>query len=220
MAQPEPRNTETNEVARKKKEHFVQIVTWSLFAALIGGAIGYVASILQTRSDDERPPIIVRNGSVHIEEALHMWIGKKNRGKLLKSPTAPSGKAVWYHEHGNSKANRLNVLVGGIAAGSCSTTADFYAADVTNATFYYRVSETERTGVATLGANYLELEIDADADATQPSGQTFALDLYKNDASTTLKSVTLYWAKHGSDGPHTESCIFGAQPQIALFQSK
>lgn len=107
-------------MTEKTKSNLVEIATWSVLAALLGGVLTFLA-LTHDENDPDRPPIIVRNGSVTIGEG-----GDPPHGSLEKDPT----KRTWAHKHDAKGPKRLNAFVVGIANNSCGNGVTNFVSNV------------------------------------------------------------------------------------------
>jgi hypothetical protein len=93
------------------------LVLTGFTAAALGGALLYVAGRITSAADEDRPPIIVRGGSVIFESAA------KNP-RPGQPWTKENGKEVYHQDH-KGKGRPVNTFqlyfVGGIAGGSSTS---------------------------------------------------------------------------------------------------
>lgn len=220
---------------QRRQASFTEKATWAGIGILLaaGGYAVYRYAMQPPTGDDDRPPIIVRNGSVHNEEALVVMRATKTRGKLTKTPSQngnppnpPAGRSIWYHDYKPGKPAKLDILVEGFDFNSgtnCATSQYFFAPNVTNATISYKYNGNARTVIVSLGGNgsqYLELSVDGQATTYQDAGKEYILALEPNEPTRKLTQVEVFWAKQGNIPEHKVTCTFGdaATPQVTILQ--
>jgi hypothetical protein len=115
------------------------LVVTGFTALTVGVAIGYAGIKLGAGSDEDRPPIIVRGGSVIFESApknprpAHPWM-----------MATEGGKDVFHQDQGRPVNTLQLYFVGGIAGGS-TTSAPCLPVATTSFTVSYQVGTTPAT---------------------------------------------------------------------------
>jgi hypothetical protein len=230
MTSPVPQNAESAEITRKKRSLLITIASWALVGALLGGAVAFLVMQAKGDEDDDRPPIIVRNGSVRVEVATPGDDGF--RGKLVR-PTLPGpGKKTWYHDFGTGQGKsptKMAVAIAGVdpgVSGSCSSSNFFFAQRVSKFTISYSYVDNQdgkeipvsRALDLYLDSGRVQFDVDAAAGVKQPDDATVEFD-----ASATMKSVQVWFKKKPKDKADADmTCTFGGSvpPQITVFQRK
>jgi hypothetical protein len=193
-----------------------------LLPMLIGGAIVYAVMQLMTTRGSDRPPIIVSDGSIEIEESASAddTTTTPGKGKLEKLAAPVDGRNVWRHAHPGGAPTRLNVLVEG-ADTSLSTNcpAMYFAQNFTAATISYAVDGGSRTVIVSKepGNKPLDISVDLNAGATQTYDHTLTLD---KELNAKLASVDIVWTTGNTST--TVTCRFGgsAAPRLVFLQTK
>lgn len=204
---------------KRREVSFVEKVSWAAIGALLAGTAFYFYTKSATRGeDDERPPLIVRNGSAHFEVAHPGSDG--NKGKLDKV----NNQRVWHHTHGAGGPQNFRVVVSGVnttLGGNCSATPHFYAQRVKTVTITYtRTNLTDRKVDIAVGNGHLQITGDPEVEYSQ--GQDYLLDL-DSTANAALKSVTMAFKKNPNDANDTSmTCTFGGPiaPEVMVMQKK
>lgn len=200
---------------------------WVLLGAVVAGvAIRYVFMIKSAPmmvDPDDRPPIIVSNGSVRVEEADHRRVGPRP-GKFTNAGTA-NAKTTWRHDHPGPATKRMEVVISGVNPGgssNCGTQADFYARSVDSIQISYSVlgSTLTREMTVKIAGSHIEFVVDEAAVATQTAGQEYAVDF--DGVGVKLQTATLELP----GGAPSAACTFGAttpdgtpiSPRITILQ--
>lgn len=192
-----------------------------LLPLLIGGAIGYaVAYFMSKGGEDDRPPIIVSNGSIEIQEVDSANDSTTTPGKgTFKSGNPVNGRKIWTHEHSADKPKRLHVLVEGAdSALTANCPAMYFAQNITAATITYSVDGGSRDVIVSkpTGNESVEINVRQDATVDDSSGYTLTVD---EDINAKLVSVDVAWQK--GNVQTTVTCQFGATeaPRLVFLQT-
>ncbi len=174
---------------------FRKILTRLLLPAILGGAL--VLAFQRMYDDDDRPPIIVSNGSVIIEDAGGM--SSAGPGEFRKSTSNPAGRTVYVHEHDGKGPRKFNASV---SASTCG--ASYYGLNLKRAVFTYTAAgasrEIEVRRRSTMFSRALEFDVDNNASQGQPVPERLVID----EADGRLVSVRLEF-----NGPtQTRTCEF------------
>ena len=164
--------------------------------------------------EDDRPPIIVSNGSIKIETGKH-----ENGGQGIWSPVSGSSKPSWYHDYQNStkpaKPTKFDVFVSGVGPDSmvpCHS-SNYFVQRLTTLTVNY-LDPKSKPHSLTIDLAQTGLEIVAE------SGVNAAASGYLLELETKgwqLKSVDL--GKNAAGAIRT--CSFSGSkipPQIVILQ--
>lgn len=188
------------------KASFAEKVTFVGVGVLLAAAGWAIYSYSFRTGDDERPPVIVRNGSVRIEE-----VESDVRGSIkLKSGS------TWYHEHTAAGPKRMDVEVTGTSSG-CGTTGRFFASKIDNVVINYKLADGTARKVtfrADIPAKRIEIDVDGSASTSQPSNYILDLD----GAGTTLVSAVLN--RPGASKTWTCTLDPAANPQVRMIQGQ
>lgn len=208
----------------RRKANLVEIAKWAILGALVGGGLTVAYYYLQsTKSgDDDRPPIIVRNGSVEVAVA-HPG-SSEDKGKLKED----SVRKVWFHEHVGKKPKAMEVSVSGVDSNSaiaCGTSGDFFAPRVTRITITYGPAiGITRTLTFQVANDQVEMTPEAGATVKSLTDHSLAVDPNNPETGVTdfnMKSFEVAFKKKPNDAADTPlTCSFaaGAVPQITLMQ--
>ena len=194
---------------------FLRQLLVAVFWVAVGAALTIGVYRMMSADAEDRPPIIVANGTIHVEEAAQTGTA---RGKLLKD-VATGAATTWYHDHSGAVPKKMDVLVSGVdssVAGNCSTTANFFMVKVGGIQAVYSVpGGNDRAIDLAVNKGRLEIMVDSTASVTQAPGLDYAADF--DVAEAMLKSVTL---TRPATPPVT--CTFGTAkaPQITVLQRK
>lgn len=189
---------------------------------LIGGAVVYAAMQLMMSRGSDRPPIIVSDGSIEIQEAdsANDVTTTPARGKLEKQPTQVNGRNVWRHVHGDTSPDRLNVLVEGAdsaVSGNCPVM--YFAQNITDATISYDLDGGSRTIIVSKenGNKPVDISVDPTAVVAQAYEYAMTVDQAVNAKPT---SVRILWKKGNTET--TVTCQFGGAltPRLVFLQTK
>jgi hypothetical protein len=172
--------------------------------------------------DPDRPPIIVRNGSVKVEVS-HPGSYTGDKGKLIED----GGKKFWYHDLKAKEPKEMEVSITGVTS-TCSKTEYFYAPRVTKIVITYGPVATGSDRTLTFGLANKRMEMTPDAKAKVTTVTDYSVEVDKDDEGLgvkgfKLKSAELYFKKKPKDANDTPlTCVFaaGGDPQITLIQSK
>lgn len=194
-----------------------QLAIRVVFPFLVGGLVGYmVARAMYVGSGSDRPPIVVSDGSIKVEEVdnLDGSIPPRGKGKFTSDSTGKS----WKHEHDGKAPKRLHALVEGsdtTVASNCA--ALYFVQDITTATFTYRYTGGNRTVVVSRDGNDdVVFKVDQEADVQQTGGlHTLLID---TNSGADLASVTFAWGT-GSSTPLTCQFANPSSPRITLLQT-
>jgi len=205
----------------RRKPSFTERLVQFVVPAVIGALLFYTAAKLLApmADDDDRPPIIVRNGSVHVEVPVPGEDG--DRGQLKKVATSPTGKKAFYHEHGKGSSSKLAVSISGLTpTAECGDSTDFFAQRVSRLAISYSNGTVTRALDLYLEKGAVNMAVDDTAVVSPPDGDGYVLDFDK-DGGYTMKSVIVTFKKKKNDTSGTPvTCTFGASPQITLLQRK
>lgn len=194
-----------------------------LFLALFAGvAIGYaMVKYIGVRAEDDRPPIVVSDGSIEIQEvATGTPSGPTGAMGTLETAAPVDGRSIWQHKHTKDKAKRLHALVEGAdAAMTNNCPAVYFAQDITHATIVYSLNGGQRDVIVSKqpGNEPVEISVQQSAGWNQSNG-THTLTL-EPETGAALASVTLAWG-NGSSAT-SQTCQFGqtAAPRIVFLQT-
>ena len=210
----------------RREPSFAKKVAWAGLTVLLAGALGALGVELgffgsRADDDDDRPPIIVRNGSVHLESTVSGGDGMK--GQLEKG----NGN-LWHHIHGGKKPKNLSVVVADLypRAGTCSESPFFFAQKVKTVTVTYTNASGEeplvRTIVFDVGPDKDgddALQIKAHDKAKYSATGDYALNI-DAEYGAKLTSVTIYHKNQGNNDV-TSTCEFrDDKGTIAILQRK
>jgi len=145
-------------MTEKTKSNLVEVATYSILAALLGGFLTFLA-LRDDDSDPDRPPIIVRNGSVIIEERSSSVPGELKHA---------SGK-TWYHAHAHRGPKRLNAFVVGIANNSCGSGVSNFVSNVKKTIVTYSLGENTWTLELSIRNKQIEIDVVSGPDPTNTS---------------------------------------------------
>ena len=175
-----------------------QKIGWTVLGALLGGALAY--AVLRDSDDPDRPPIIVRNGSVIVEE-----YASSVRGSLEHE----SGK-TWVHKHAHTGPKRLNAFVVGVASNSCGSGSVNFVSNVKKATFTYVKGDDTWQIVLENRGNRVVIDVVSGPDPTNDNAYTLKF----SDDPARLTQVALQ--RPGG----TETCLLDAGGAVTLTQHK
>lgn len=189
-----------------------------LLALLVGVAIGYVVfRSMSVRASDDRPPIIVSDGSIEIEEVESGNYSAPTGGKgTLETPGPVNGRSTWTHKHTKDKPKRLHALVEGAdAARANNCPAVYFAQDITEATIVYSLNGAQRDVIVSkkTGNEPVEISVLESAGWNQSNG-THTLTL-EPDTGAAMASVKLAWGN--GVGATSVTCEFGTTPPRIVF---
>jgi hypothetical protein len=162
---------EWKEQSPKREASFAEKVGWAAVGAAAGAlAIWGLLTLGGPSPDDDdpdRPPIIVRNGSVIVEERV-----SPARGKWTKDPT----KRTWYHEHAHKGPKRLNAFVVGVANNTCGSGGTNLVSNVKKAIFTYKLGNETRVIEILNRGNRVEIDVVSGPDPTVVNDWTLSFD--------------------------------------------
>jgi hypothetical protein len=163
MTPPEDWNDQ--DPGRNREAQFVRIVMWSLIAALVTGVVTFL--IMQEDDEDpDRPPIIIRNGSVII------GVEGNDPGELKKI----QDRRTWYHDHANQGPKRLNAFVVGIANNTCGSGSTHFVSNIKKAIVYYSRGADARQVELLNRGNRVEIDVVSGPDPTNVNAWTLTFD--------------------------------------------
>jgi len=206
----------------RSKFSLQEMVIRVMFPMLIGGAVVYAAMQYMTSLGSDRPPIIVSDGSIEIEEADYAddTTTTPAKGKLEKLAAPVNGRNVWRHDHGASAPDALNVLVEGADTtmqGNCP--AMYFAQNITEATISYGIDGGSRTVIVSKerGNKPVDISVETSAVVAQPYPYVMTVD---KDVNAKLASVKIMWKKGNIERAVT--CQFGGAlpPRLVFLQTK
>ncbi|MEO6223415.1 MAG: hypothetical protein ABIP90_09200 [Vicinamibacterales bacterium] len=197
---------------------------WLAIGLVVGtGTVLLYQAMTTLSGDDDRPPIIVRNGSVIVGEVYDGLSG------TLVSDTS---KKIWHHEHQRRGPQRFNVEVSGISliGGGCSSTGEYFASKVESAAIWYSHTladvTTERkfdVRIAQPGPNVtttLEFTLDSRAKPYQDSNLSKFEVEREDGVAVSLLRVSVVKGK-GNNAVETVCKLdSAATPEIRLNQAK
>jgi len=198
----------------------VKRVTIFALIFLAGAVAAFVAVRFQLMGaePDDRPPIIVSNGSVRVAEADHRRVGSVPRPGKISRKGAASGRATWRHEHPGPPIKRMEVVVSGVNPGtstSCGTQSDFWARKVEKIEIAYTLptSAVKRVVTVTIAGSSVEFDVDEAATVTQIAGQEYVVAFDEAGANLQMATLTL----SGSD---SAVCVFEGTtpPRLTILQ--
>ena len=210
MASPE---TFKDERPAKRQGNLVELAPFIGVSLLLGGLLTFgVLQFLQNRADDdERPPVIVRNGSVHIEVTHPASDGDK--GKFEKK-----SDTEWLHKHtGKGGPSKFTVVLTGLVTSTECPTTNFSAYPVRRATLTYTYNGNDYPLGLDIDGSDLRFTTRAGASVERPTGQDFIIRI---DSGARLKSISLWRKKKGDADETTVSCTLGANSEIVIVQRK
>jgi hypothetical protein len=202
----------------RREASFIEKVTWTGIGILLGGTVIFGLLDFLAADDDDRPPIIVRNGTVHLE------VSKNGADGLWGELKDPNGENIWSHSHRGKEPRNFSVVVTGLdttVAGSCSSSRYFYAQRAKKVTVSYSVPGAADRNltfeiVKYQGDRRLQIKANPAAVAT-PIGD-YALDFDGPDVK--LKSVTIEH-KNKDDVDQAPVCTFPAgSGEVLILQRK
>lgn len=200
-----------------------ELVVRILLPVFVGLAIGYaVSEMLAARDEDDRPPIIVSNGSIEVQEvdSGNNSTTTNGKGRLDKSASPVDGRNIWSHDHPSKAPKRLHVLVEGAdPAMTNSCPAMYFAQDITDATIAYRIDGGQRDVIVSKDSNNspVEFSVQESAVVTQPGGlHTLSIDPASGAA---LTSVKIAWRNGNSETSVTCQFADGSAPRIVVLQT-
>lgn len=177
-------------------------------AYYVAFSLGYLPQVLNFFSDDDRPPIIVRSGSMEVEALFDdkdLSRGKFDAGGAAQSQT-------WTHKHDGKPVKKFSVVLTDATGNGCSAAVVYKK--VTKVTVNY----TEPVGgtninkllLVTISADDLVLTF---SDALAPS-----LEYFFRLANATLKSVVFEGDPMGSGSSREFTCDLGANGAVEIRQ--
>ena len=192
-----------------------------LIPLFIGGALVFgVMKFMIMADEDDRPPIIVSNGSIEIQEAdANGSVTTGGRGSLKDVSGATDPRKTWQHDHTARAPKRLHVLVEGADStigGNCA--AMLFVQNISKATISYSTTSGPRDVVVSKqpGNQPVDISVQKDADVTQPD--VYALSVDKPGIAA-LVSVEIGWGS--GTGATSVTCQFGSSPapRIVFLQT-
>lgn len=196
-----------------------EVIVRFLIPMLIGGGIVYLMMQYAAGPGGDRPPIIVSDGSIKVDEVDSSGGPVPSGGKGTFKTVGTSGsRTTWKHEHPDKGPKRLHVLVeGSDAALSSNCPAVYFVQDIATATLAYRYTGGDRTVVVSRdSSDNVVFDVDKDADVKQTGGlHTLLID---EGGGADLVSVTFGW---GPGNPGSVTCQFGTSPapRLTLLQT-
>lgn len=202
---------------------FKDVFGWLFLSLLVGVAVGYgISKFSATGDEDDRPPIIVSNGSIDIEEVEsgNDYTTNGGRGSLAKAGGPVDGRDIWRHAHATGAPKRLHVLVEG-ADGATTTgcPATYFAQNITDATISYSIDGGFRDVIVSKesGNKPVDISVQQSAVVNQTRGtHTLTLDAQSGAA---LVNVKIAWRTGNSE--RSVTCQFGAAaaPRVVFLQT-
>lgn len=188
---------------------------WKI-ALYVMAIVGVVASILWLRQamdvDDDRPPVVVSNGSVVIED-MGGNSASGEAGIFQKATSSPAGRTLWAHLHDGKAPKRFRATV---TDSSCG--AFYSASNLKRAVFAYAGGGASREIYVRVAGpawgRVLEFDIDAASSQTQPAPERLVID----PVDGRLLSVTLEF--NGPWAPRTCSVSDIASSYVALYETQ
>jgi hypothetical protein len=174
-----------------------QKISYTLLGALIGGALAYAA--LKPGDDPDRPPIIVRNGSVTVGEPDNASV----HGEMKKT-----GPKAWYHDHQYNGPGRLHAYVFGVSGTSCGSGGINYVTNVQKATFTYSIGGAPYTFDVLHRGQRVEVDVST-GDDLEPTTYPYRAKVPQDSAK--LTRVVL--SRPGG----SETCEFGEGNAGVIF---
>lgn len=191
------------------------IPLWKL-ALYVLAVAGLVASILWVRealdAEDGRPPVVVSNGSVVIEDmGGSSSIGQA--GAFQKSTSSPSGRAVWVHMHDGKPPKQFTATV---TDSSCGAT--FYFSNIKRAVFTYTAGTATREIYARVAGPFwsraLEFDVDAASSQTLPAPERLVVD--QPDG----RLVSVRFEFNGAGAPRTCGLSEAESAKVTIHQTQ
>lgn len=204
---------------RKDQFNWVQLAIRYGTVALIAGALTFLAMEFLSDDEDDRPPIIVRNATVHVDLSSHAG---GDGGKLEKK-----ANREWFHAPSSPKPpkppNKLEALLTGVvASSSCPNAPIVLVQRVQKLVVHYgatAASSASLTFEIKQGGGQKRLEILSTEDAKSESDNSLVFA----EEGVNMRSVEVTFKKKGSKVDTVIQCTFevgGLVPSMASVMQR
>lgn len=164
--------------------------------------------VLNFFGDDDRPPIIVRSGSMEVEALFDdkdLSRGKFDAGGAAQSQT-------WTHKHAGRPVKTFSIVLTGATGAGCSAAVIYKKVTKVTVNYMEPVGGTDINKLLLVTISGADLVLTF-SDAIAPSSEYFF-----NLANATLKSVVFSGDPMGSGSSQEFTCDLGAGGSVEIRQ--